>query len=417
MSLDTGTLLIVATCVTGLLGVVILMCWAQERGTRALAWWGAAYLIGGSAVGLWGAHEASDPIVQAIPNAMLFVACAMIWTGARLFHGRPIKPTGIFAGALAWIAAMQAPVFVDTEQFRIVLSSTIIASYAFLAALELRRERRASSARRWFAPFVPLLHGVVFLSPIPVTLLAPAGASSEGWLPLFALQTLLYVIGTAFIVIIMTKERIALGHKTAAMTDPLTGLYNRRAFYELSQQLIARQARTSALVSVLGFDLDHFKSINDRFGHAVGDDALRLFAAIARNNLRATDVLARLGGEEFAAILPGGGAEATLVAERLRAAFQAAAIDISSHRIGATVSVGVATAPAPVSIEMLLERADTALYKAKGNGRNRVERDLEQNLPDAALALVPRQSALRRMSKRWSPARMLAATRAAIGVR
>ena len=193
---------------------------------------------------------------------------------------------------------------------------------------------------------MPLLHSIVFLSPIPLTLLTPPGASSDGWLALFALETLLYVVGAAFIIVIMTQERIALGHKTAAMTDPLTGLFNRRAFYELGQQLMAQQARTKAAVSVLAFDLDHFKSINDRFGHAVGDDTLRLFAATARANVRATDVLARLGGEEFVAILPGGAAEAAMVGERLRAAFQAAAVEISSHRIRATVSVGIATAAA-----------------------------------------------------------------------
>ncbi len=404
MPLDKATLLTVATCVTGLLGVVILMCWVQERGTRALAWWGAAYLIGGSAVGLWGAQEASMPLVQAIPNALLFTACGMIWNGARLFHGRSVRSAGMFAGAIAWIAAMQVPVIEDTEHFRIVLSSVIIASYAFLTALELRRDRRSASRHALFTPFVPLLHSIVFLSPIPVTLLAPAGSSSDGWLPLFALQTLLYVVGTAFIVIIMTKERTALGHKTAAMTDPLTGLYNRRAFHELAQQLMVRQARAGAAVSVLVFDLDHFKSINDRFGHAVGDDALCLFATTARSNMRATDVLARIGGEEFVAIMPGGRAEAAMVGERLRAAFEVAAVEVSACRLNATVSIGAVTAAAPADIADMLQRADTALYAAKSNGRNRVEMatDLMPAGPrPAGEATV--WSAVRKALWRWVP--------------
>jgi diguanylate cyclase (GGDEF)-like protein len=373
MALDTATLLTVATCVTGLLGVFILVVWVQERGTRALAWWGAAYLMGGSAVALWGALEGMPPIVQALPNALLSVACGMIWSGARIFHGRRVLPGGLFAGACAWLAAMQFSEFVNSEHARVVLSCLIIASYTFGAALELGRERRSPPQRSVFAPFVPLLHGVVFLSPIPLTLLAPPGASPDGWFSLFALETLLYVLGAAFIIVIMTKEREALGHKAAAMTDPLTGLFNRRAFYDAGQQLMSRLTRTRGAVSVMVFDLDHFKSINDRFGHAVGDEALRLFGITARRNMRATDVLARLGGEEFVAILPGTATDAAMVAERLRAAFQAACIEIGSRRVDATVSIGVASAIAPAGIDVLLERADVALYRAKANGRNCIE--------------------------------------------
>jgi diguanylate cyclase (GGDEF)-like protein len=373
MALDTATLLTVATCVTGLLGVFILVVWVQERGTRALAWWGAAYLMGGSAVALWGAMDGTSALVQALPNTLLFMACGMIWGGARIFHGRTVRPGGLLAGACAWLAAMQFPEFVNSEHARVVLSCLIIATYTFCTALELGRDRRRPTERGVLAPFVPLLHGIVFLSPIPLTLMTPPGASSDGWFALFALETLLYVLGAAFIIVIMAKEREALGHKAAAMTDPLTGLFNRRAFYDAGQQLMNRLTRTHASVSVLAFDLDHFKSINDRFGHAVGDEALRQFGITARRNMRVTDVLARLGGEEFVAILPGTASDAAMVAERLRAAFQAAGVEVAAHRVDATVSIGIASAIAPASIDALLASADIALYRAKANGRNRIE--------------------------------------------
>lgn len=373
MSLDTQTLFTVATCITGLLGVFLLVVWVQERSVRALAWWGAAYLMGGSAVALWGAQGRVPYLTPDMPNALLFGACGMIWTGARLFHGRTILPGALFAGATAWLIAMKYSSFANSDTARVVLSSLVIASYTFLTAFELRRERRRDLAGRWLSVGVPLLHGIVFLSPIPLVMLAPAGATGDAWFALFALETLLYVVGTAFIVIVMAKERVALAHKTAAMTDPLTGLYNRRAFFEAAERLIALQARKGGMVSVLVFDLDHFKSINDRFGHAVGDDALRLFATTTGTRMRGDDVFGRIGGEEFAAILPGPAGEAAAVAERLRSAFALASAGLSLCPVDATVSIGVAANMAPVEVQALLSRADAALYRAKANGRNRVE--------------------------------------------
>jgi diguanylate cyclase (GGDEF)-like protein len=389
MLLDTATLFTVATCVTGLLGVFILVVWVQERSTRALAWWGAAYLMGGSAVGLWSAQDTIPLVTPAVPNALLFIACGMIWNGARIFNGRAVLPGALFAGATAWVIAMQFPAFAYSDQARVVLSSIVIASYTFLTALDLRHERRRALAKSWLTFFVPFLHGAVFLSPIPLTLLMPPGASADAWFALFALETLLYVVGTAFLVVVMAKERIALGHKTAAMTDPLTGLFNRRAFFELGRQMIAQQARSRGPVSVLAFDLDHFKSINDRFGHAVGDDALRTFAATASGSMRATDIIGRIGGEEFVAILVGSATDAAMVAERVRAAFEVAAVEISSHRMNATVSIGVATAAGAIELEALLAHADVALYRAKANGRNRIETVAEATAVEPAAATVP----------------------------
>jgi diguanylate cyclase (GGDEF)-like protein len=373
MVLDQATLLAVATGLTGLLGVFLLVLWIQERSVRALGWWGAAYLMGAAAVTLWGTDDALGFVTPEMPNALLFIACGMVWNGARLFHGRRILPGALFIGAVAWFAAMQNSEFARSEYARVVLSSFVIALYAFLTAFELRRERRRVRADHWLAIVVPLLHSAVFLAPITLFLLVPATASVDGLFAFFAFETVIYVVGTAFIVVVMAKERVALVHKTAAMTDLLTGLFNRRAFLEAADRLMAQHTRKSLPVSVLLFDLDHFKSINDRFGHAVGDEALKVFARAASDNMRATDVVGRLGGEEFAAILPGTAAEAAMVADRVRAAFQAAGIAISSHRMDATVSIGVACAVPPVEIDSLLARADQALYRAKANGRNRVE--------------------------------------------
>jgi diguanylate cyclase (GGDEF)-like protein len=371
MSLDSATLVTVAVCITGLLGIFLLVVWLQERSVRAMAWWGSAYLIGASAVALWGMDKSTISYLAEMPNALLFIACGMIWNGARLFHGRRILPSALFAGAWLWFTACQFSVFAQWGDGRIVLSSLIIASYTFLASMELRRERRRTL--RWIAVGAPILHGLVFLSPIALTLLWPWGTSADGWFAAFALQTLLYVVGTAFVVVVMANERTTAQYKTAAMTDPLTGLFNRRAFFAAATQMIAQQMRKKKPVSVLAFDLDHFKSVNDRFGHGIGDETLRLFAATASENMRVSDVIGRLGGEEFVAILPGSIADAMVVGERVRLAFERAGVEISGHRIGATVSIGVAESGPPLAeFGDLLGRADAALYRAKHGGRNRV---------------------------------------------
>jgi diguanylate cyclase (GGDEF)-like protein len=189
-------------------------------------------------------------------------------------------------------------------------------------------------------------------------------------------------------VLVLAKDRTVRRYKAAAETDALTGLYNRRGFFEGASTLIAAHRGKTAPVSVIVFDLDHFKSINDRFGHDTGDAMLGLFARVIRRTMRADDVIGRLGGEEFVAILSGTPAEAGIAAERVRAAFEAATNGPESLGIPATVSAGVASGLAEVAVDHLIARADSFLYQAKAKGRNRVERD--DNLVTPA---VPRPDA------------------------
>jgi len=166
-------------------------------------------------------------------------------------------------------------------------------------------------------------------------------------------------------------------HKTAASMDPLTRLFNRRGFAEATSRLIEREARAGRPVTVLIFDIDHFKSINDRFGHPAGDEILKLFSAVVVNNLRISDLSGRIGGEEFAALLPCPLDEGVIVAERVREAFEASGIVCDEGPVDTTVSIGVAGGPAGTELEVLLAAADTALYQAKRSGRNRVEAAVE----------------------------------------
>ena len=197
-----------------------------------------------------------------------------------------------------------------------MLSSLIVAGYTFLTAAELWRERRKSLLRRWPAIFVPMLHGAVFLLPIPLASLLPSDGGivslASGWIAVLVLEATLYLVGTAFIVLVLAKERSVRILRDAASTDELTGLLNRRGFFAAAHQLVQRQAARREPVSVLMFDLDHFKSINDRFGHPIG----RRGAADLRRDRRRPACarpmsIGRFGGEEFVAMLPGNLADAT----------------------------------------------------------------------------------------------------------
>ena len=160
-----------------------------------------------------------------------------------------------------------------------------------------------------------------------------------------------------------------------ALTDELTGLYNRRYLFAHLDELIERISQGGASAAVLLFDIDHFKKVNDTHGHAAGDDVLRELAARTTNSVRSVDLVARLGGEEFAVVMPETDiASAAEVAERLRLAVATDrfVVRASGKELDITISVGVAAAEAGHGRDRLLARADEALYSAKTAGRNRV---------------------------------------------
>lgn len=161
-----------------------------------------------------------------------------------------------------------------------------------------------------------------------------------------------------------------------ATTDSLTGVYNRRRFMEIGEYEIVQMKRTQQPLTFMMLDLDRFKEVNDRYGHAAGDSVLCRFAQICLNSVRAADSVGRLGGEEFAIVLPETDSnEAYMVAQRIRRVV--AANEFSSAAKAAfhlTVSIGVTEAKPEESLDQVLARADQALYAAKGSGRDRVEK-------------------------------------------
>jgi diguanylate cyclase (GGDEF)-like protein len=159
-----------------------------------------------------------------------------------------------------------------------------------------------------------------------------------------------------------------------ARTDPLTGLANRLAFRELAERALQHSGRSHKPVSLIMLDVDHFKRVNDTWGHSVGDQVLKAIATVLAKHVRSSDVAARVGGEEFVVLLVDteqGGAR--VFAERLRLAIMDVDVEVPGDRVRVTASFGVAEAAShETTIDAVLGCADKALYHAKHNGRNRV---------------------------------------------
>jgi diguanylate cyclase (GGDEF)-like protein len=381
MELDVKTMFVVTIAVAAVLGLLLIYAWQQHRQIVSLAWWGGAHLVACVAVWMIGLHgTGSDIWPVEIANALLFLSAGMIWTGARLFDGNRVSLVGLFGGVGAWLLAATLTGFMSAPRGPVIFSSMIVAAYTFGTAAEFWRGRQENLLSR--LPLIVMLsmHGALYVLRVPFAILMPGSKSdiffSSAWFSVIGLESLLYMIATAFILLAMAKERTELEHKVAATTDPLTGIANRRAFLESAQRSLKQRTRTPQPVSALLFDLDRFKSVNDRYGHAAGDRVLRTFADVAVIELRSTDLLGRIGGEEFGAVLFGAEAgRAAATADRIRAAFAASYTSDDGAEDRVSVSVGVASVRADemVEIETLMSRADEALYVAKARGRNRVE--------------------------------------------
>ena len=380
MNLDVNTLFVVTIYVEAILGLLLLFVWVQNFSIYAVAWWGFADLMRALSVVLFGLHGSIPDVISIdLANAILFSSFAMTWTGARLFDGRRPRPLGLIAGAAIWLVFCRIPGLMELTDLRVLLSSSIVAAYTWLTAYEFWRGRSEPLVSRWPAIFMLFAHGSLFLLRTPLASMLPWSPTNEifgsVWLVVLSFEALLFTIAIAFVLLAMAKERTEFRHKTAAMVDPLTGIANRRAFLHEGTQIMRRQSVDGRSGAVLLVDLDHFKSINDRFGHAIGDRVLQVFAESASANLKVSDLIGRLGGEEFAAVLYDVDRERALImAERIRSTFAAAALEVDGRPVMATVSVGmVFNEDSTFDVSALLAQADQALYHAKERGRNRVE--------------------------------------------
>jgi diguanylate cyclase (GGDEF)-like protein len=389
MQIDLPTISAVHVTITALLGVVLLLIWARGRESPLIGWWGLALLV--QAVGLAMTAVlffASVPL--AIAGAIMILGDAIKWKAARGFIHRPAHVFWILLGPVAFLLAVQSGLL-HSFDYRLDALSTTLAIYTFATAYQFSQAKGEQPASRW--PVVVLLVILACFQMLwfPLNIAMPINearwVAASIWFPTVMLLALLLRVAIAFVVLSLAKERSNIERRMEALTDALTGLPNRRALFEAADAFGHDRDRTGGAISVLIFDLDHFKRTNDRFGHELGDRVLKLFATTVRTHFEGSSIVARLGGEEFAAILPNvdrlGAVE---TGEAVRYAFAKSGAFVDGLPVGATVSVGVAwDAGGGGDLNGLFRRADAALYAAKRAGRNRVELlepDTEDLLPE-----------------------------------
>ncbi|HMK78366.1 MAG TPA: GGDEF domain-containing protein [Xanthobacteraceae bacterium] len=327
MELHTPTLALVAVSIAAILGVLLLLAWRRDESTGALVWWGIGYLCGGASFGLLTARGVIPDVLSIeIANAVLLVSYGFLYAGTRAFHGRETPATLFLVAPLIWLTAMRVPSVAADISLRVIIVSGLQCVLVSLMAYEFWRERAEALLSRW-PTIVILVFQVVMLNVRMITVLTNPVFSDREFLvhrafAVMAFGSVLYTITFAFLLLSLTKERSEQRHKIAASIDPLTSLANRRAFMSDAEAVITRRTSRSEPIALLLADLDHFKRINDVFGHPAGDRVLQLFAAALTRAIDGDDLVGRIGGEEFAILLAGKSeAAAIAVAERVRGAF------------------------------------------------------------------------------------------------
>jgi diguanylate cyclase (GGDEF)-like protein len=381
MLLDLPTLFAATVLANALAGVLLLLSWTQYRNIPSLAVWGVGFALGSIGTGLLGARgNVHDFYSIIVANALFAAAYGIMWGGVRTFVGRRTPIPAVFAGAAFWLLACQIDFVYHSLTARIAVMAMIVSAYLLMSAWEFWRSREHASFSRWPIIGVLLIHAAAFFARIPLAsawLERPeATVLRLDWLAAITGEVFFFVFCFAYLLGSMAHERMVLRHRADAYSDELTGVANRRQFFSRGENLVRRARMGGQPATLILFDLDAFKEINDTHGHPVGDHVLKAFCEVAVGSIRPGDLFARVGGEEFACLLVNTSSqEAGRIAERIRAVFAASEVEFGQARVHATVSAGIASLDGGTHLlsELILV-ADRALYRAKAQGGNRLER-------------------------------------------
>ena len=313
-------------------------------------------------------------------NALSLIAQGMSVVALRLLLGEPLRGRLVLAiGVVGWLGVAWFGLVDLDYRRRVLWGSVAIALFMLLniEALRSRLQPRGSRARKLLLLISVLAlvllvwrNGELWLGVNPPDQISVPSATNFIYILFSGQQPLFASIGF----LLLYNEILQQELHTLARIDPLTGVSNRLAIDEATTRLLERAIRQRQSLGVLMLDADHFKSVNDRFGHSSGDKVLRALASRIRATLREIDVIGRVGGEEFVVLSPAIDLPAALLlGERIRLMVESTPMLIDDNVLQLTVSVGVAvTALAECDGAKVLQRADKALYAAKRAGRNRV---------------------------------------------
>jgi diguanylate cyclase (GGDEF)-like protein len=378
MTLDLPTWLVGEGFVLLCTALILIACAVTRTGRVSLALLGGSHLLtaGGVAALVCAALVPGNRICEFGPIAFAF-ASGLAFAAARRFTGQPAPALVVLGGGLAAVVVAALPLIRDIRGAMDATATLSGGAYLIAAAVEYWSGRAEKLGMRWPMIAATAVQGMVLAGSAVGFLTgsyAPGVAAPLGtWFGTIHFVSLAYAIGSTVFLLGLVRERKEIAGYRKAALDMLTGLPTRRAFMGKAATHLGEALARDEPLALVVFDLDRFKTINDTFGHACGDDVLRRFGAVMRDLVRSDDFAGRLGGEEFALILPGLTAgSAFVIAERIRTAFAAAAATVGEHSVGATLSGGVASAKPGTTLEGLIRTADDALYKAKAAGRNRI---------------------------------------------
>ncbi|HEV7276255.1 MAG TPA: GGDEF domain-containing protein [Devosiaceae bacterium] len=316
-------------------------------------------------------------VVATVPNGLLVAGFGLRWLAARQFSGRPDKLYLALAPSALFVMLSLTPAVFGSYAAVYSLTNVLLTGIAAATAFEFWRDRQDGLPSRYGLVFA---YGVIAASFAARVLQGMLGGDSiDRYLPndlmldIHLAIAIVHTTASGAFALSVAYERSAQGLRNAAMRDPLTGLYNRRAFEAHVEERLA--GNLGGEFAVVFLDIDNFKLVNDRYGHAVGDEAIRQCASIAAASMRQGDFIARIGGEEFAAILTDISAEdAYERIDSIRGEVSAAAILPGPAQEVLTVSAGICHSSSGFrDFDELMKLADRGLYKAKHLGRNRVE--------------------------------------------
>lgn len=381
--MHSPTLLTVATLLMAVMFTAMLAVWRFNRGIPGLQAWALSYLLGFVSAVLVLVRDGISQSVHhpgwaAATLVCLFLSAYASLAGARAFMGqRPLPPTYPLGGAALLCGVAFYFTEVQASLGARVLAGSSLAGLMYVASAQVYWSAglRGYPARTLVA-CASLVHGgFLLLRPwlfrLGSTSDAPDLASRLSHIVI--IETTLALILMAFGILMLVNEHVTGELRRMAERDFLTGVFNRRAFLGQLEKAGSLAQRSQSALPVLLVDLDHFKQINDKYGHRTGDEVLRHFVNVAEACLRKHDVLGRMGGEEFAVFLPQTDREdAQRVTERLRSLVAAQPLMSERGPVSLTVSIGLAMCQPGEPTENALHRADQAMYQAKASGRNQV---------------------------------------------